>query len=153
MAWIFSLSAECGRNKEEAEAVGRHFDGFIAELDDGSRHPCSSGVSEIDGAWWAVCCPEGVSRTGVSSEDDEQIMTAVGLVLYDRLKTSPSYRYAIVGVEVEGFREFNELDQDVTELDFSGLVLSDSIWRDLGAPDIFVPFASGYHWRPFVRAR
>jgi hypothetical protein len=153
MAWIFSLSAECGHDKHEAEAVAKHFDGYIAVLDDGSRYQCSSGVSDIDGAWWAVCCPDGVRRTGVSSADDALVMTAVGLLLYDHLKTSPSYRYAIVGVEVDGFREYNELDSDVTELDFSGLVLSDAIWRRLGAPDIFVPFVWGYHWRPFVRAR
>ncbi|MCA9030414.1 MAG: hypothetical protein KDA69_04410 [Planctomycetaceae bacterium] len=153
MAWIFSLSAECGHNKHEAECVANHFDGYTVVLDEVSQYPCSSGVSYIDGAWWAVCCPDGVSRTGISCEDDERIMTAVGLVLYDHLKTSPSFRYAIAGVEVDGFREYDELDKDVTELDFSGLVLSDAIWKRLGAPDIFVPFVSGYHWRPFVRAR
>lgn len=153
MAWIFSLSAECGHDKHQAEAVAKHFDGYIAALDDGSRYTCSSGVSEIDGAWWAVCCPDGVSRTGINSDDDKRIMTAVGLLLYDVLKTSPSYRYAIVGVEVDGFRQYHELDSDVTDLDFTGLVLSEAVWRRLGAPGIFLPFVSGYQWRPFVRAR
>ena len=153
MAWIFSLSAECGPNKHKAEAVAKHFDRYIAVLDDGSRYPCSSHVSGIGGAWWAVCCPDDVSRTGVNSEDDERVMTAVGLALYDHLKTSPSHRYALVGVEVDGFRDYDEIDNDVIELDFSGLVLSDELWRHLDAPGMFVPFASGYHWRPFVRAR
>ena len=153
MAWLFSLSAECGPNKHDAESVAAHFNDYNSALDDGSRYPCTSDVSEIDGTWWANCYPEGVSIAGVGNKKDERVMTAVGFSLYEWLMTAPPYRFAIVGVEVEGFREYDEIDSDVTELDFSGLVLSDAIWRRLGAPAMFVPFASGYHWRPFVRAR
>ena len=55
-----------------------------------------------------------------------------------------------VGIEVDGFRDFDELD-DVAEFDFSGLVLSDTIWQHLGKPEKFRPFKPGYRWRPFVR--
>jgi len=152
MAWIFSLSVECGQDQREAESVAKHFDGYVVVINNGSQYPCSSEVSEIDGAWWAVCCPAGVSRTGIGSDEDERIMTALGSALYDRLKSSPPYRYALVGVEVDGFRKYDEIDNDDIDLDFSGLVLSDAVWERLGAPDVFVPFVSGYYWRPFVRA-
>ena len=134
MAWIFSLSAECGHNKHDADAVAKHFDRYTAVLEDGSRYSCSSHVSEIEGAWWAVCCPDGVSRKGVNSVDDERVMTAVGLALYDHLQTAPSHRYALVGVEVDGFREYDEIDNDVIELHISLSPEPENRWYRLGRP-------------------
>lgn len=153
MALLFSLSAECGHDRHEAEAVARHFDEFAPIIDDGSRYQCSTGVPELGRAWWAICCPEGVSRTGIQSDDDQRVMDAIAIALYERLKTAPPFRYALVGIEIDGFRDYEELNDDVTELDFSGLVLSDAVWRHLGAARMFVPFAPGYRWRPFVRVR
>lgn len=80
-------------------------------------------------------------------------MTEMGLPLYERLRTAPPFRYAWVGVEVDDFRTFDELDDDIVRLDFSGLVLADAVWRALGESDHFVPFARGYRWRPFLHAR
>ncbi len=153
MAWIFSLSAECGTDKRCAEAVAAHFDGYVATLDDGRQLPCPAGVSSIEGAWWAICCPEGVTRTGINSSDDERVLTSLSFQLYDHLHSSPPFRYAIAGVEVDGFRNYDELDNDIIDMDFTGLVISEEIWLDHGSPSIFIPFATGYRWRPFIRAR
>ena len=79
-------------------------------------------------------------------------MTEIGFALYERLRSAPPYRAAMVGVEVHGFGSFEEVDDDLVRLDYSGLVIADSIWRRLRSPDIFVPFAPGYRWRPFVEA-
>lgn len=153
MAWVFSLSAECGPEKVEAEAVARHFDGMIVTIDDGSTFACKAGPYHDGEGWWACVCPDKVSRSGIRNEQDARQMTEIGFALYDRLRTAPPYRYALVGVEVDEFRRFSELDDDVVKLDFNGLVLADNVWQRLGSPGIFVPFAPGYRWRPFTQAR
>lgn len=79
-------------------------------------------------------------------------MTEIGFALYERLRGAPPFRFAMVGIEVDGFRTFSELE--ATELDedaFEGLALNEETWRLLGSPSGFVPFAIGYRWRPFVR--
>lgn len=153
MAWLFSLSAECGTEKIAAEAVVAHFHGFVVVLTDGSRFPCETSVGQVDGAWWAVVYPEGVSRGGVGNEKDARELTEVGFILYERLRSAPSFRFALVGVEVYDFKTFEELDDDLVTWDYSGVVLADPIWQRLGSPTIYVPFAPGYRWRPFIRAR
>lgn len=152
MAWLFSLSAECGPAKEAAEAFASHFEGFVVSLHDGSRFQCNSSVQHFED-WWACVLPVGVSRSGINNQDDERQLTLIGNALYERLCSAPPFRYAIVGVELEEFRNFSELDNDVAELDFNGLVLSDAVWKHVGSLSSFVPFETGYRWRPFVKAR
>jgi hypothetical protein len=153
MAWIFSLSVECGTQKEAAEAVAQHFRGLTVTLAHASEFPCGASTFCDDEGWWACICPEGVSRSGIRHEQDAQQMTEIGFVLYERLRSAPPYRYALVGVEVDGFRYFRELDDDVVVCDFNGLVLADAVWQHVGSPGIFVPFTPGYRWRPFVQAK
>ena len=122
-------------------------------LSDGSRFPCEADIGHVDGAWWAAVSPEGVSRGGIGTPKDLRELTEVGFVLYDRLRSAPLFRFALAGVEVYAFKQFEELDDDLVHSDYSGLVLADPVWQRLGSPSIFVPFASGYRWRPFIRAR
>lgn len=155
MAWIFSLAAECGPEKPGAEAFAQHFERLSIACD-GAEHICGTQIYEQDGAWWAVVCPNGLSRSGIRNEQDRRQMTMIGLALYERLRSSPPYRYAIVGVEVDGFCSFDDLDDDLLNLArtmYEGLVITNSIWQRLRCSDIFVPFTAGYRWRPFVEAR
>jgi len=153
MPWIFSLSAEAGPQKEAAEALACHFNGFTVTLPDGSRYPCNANTFHDGEGWWAMICPRGVSGGDIGDEREQQKLTAIGFALYERLRSAPAFRFASVGVDVDGFRSFTELDDDVVTLDFGGLVLSDAVWQHLGSPGIFVPFTPGYRWRPFVQAR
>jgi hypothetical protein len=153
MAWIFSLSVECGTKEEAAKAVANHFSGLIVMLADGSRFPCGAGVHCDGEGWWVVVCPDGVSRGGIRNDQDQRQMTEIGFALYDRLRTSPPYRYALAGIEVDDFRHFHELDNDDLENSgFNGLVLADSVWKHFGSPSRYVPFVPGYRWRPFEAA-
>ena len=152
MAWLFSLSAECGLQKEAAEQFAAHFQRLTVMLADGSRFPCQVDTFHDGEGWCARICPDGVSRSGIRHEQDARQMTEIGSALYERLRSAPPFRFAMVGVEVDGFRTFSELDADVVDCDsFEGLVLGEPGWRLLGAPSVFVPFAPGYWWRPFVR--
>jgi hypothetical protein len=153
MAWIFSLSAECGPKKEAADIVAAHFDGWVIARADASRFPCLTHTFQDGEAWWVMVCFNGISTSGIRHDQDEQEMTELSVGLYERLRSAPPFRFALVGIEVDSFRSFNELDNNVVELDFSGLVVSEAVWEHLGSPGIFVPFAAGYRWRPFTRLR
>jgi hypothetical protein len=153
MAWPFSLSAECGPQQEAAQAVCQHFEGLIVTISDGSSYPCEVSTFRDEENWWACIFPDGVTRTGIGSQEERRQLTEIGFALYERLRSAPAFRYALVGVEACEFRYFKELDDDVVTLDFNGLVLSEWVWQRLGSPSIFVPFSPGYRWRPFIEAR
>lgn len=77
-------------------------------------------------------------------------MTAMGHMLYDHLSSAPSvYRYALAGVEVEEFRDYDELLAETDLTRFPGLVVADSLWRTLGQPSGFETFAPAYRWLPY----
>lgn len=149
MAWAFQLSVECGE-REKAEQVASHFDSAILELRDGTTSVCGAGIhQDIEGGWWAIVCPSGVSRSGVSDSNAARQLSEVGSLLYEKLRTAPPFRYAIAGVESEDFRLFSELDSDLIRLSFDGLVIAREIWEKLGCPSIYVPFGTQYFWRPY----
>jgi hypothetical protein len=154
MAWLFSLAAECGPEKSGAEAFAQHFKRLSVSCD-GTEHICGTQIYEEDGAWWVVVGPNGVSRSGIRNDEDRRQMTKIGLALYERLRSAPPYRYAIVGIEADGFSSFDDLDDalvDPAKNSYDGLVIADSIWQRLRCPGIFVPFTAGYRWRPFSGA-
>jgi hypothetical protein len=143
MAWIFALNAECGPSEATARELSRHFS------------PWPSGASRDSlSNWWCWVAPEGLSRTGIGSDEEAAAMTELGNKLYDRLRSAPAlYRYALVGVETDQFRDFDELFQDTDLTVFPGLVLSDSVWSALGGPPEFVPFSPQYRWIPYTGER
>jgi hypothetical protein len=93
-----------------------------------------------------------VGISGVVDEAGQARMDGIAIVLYERLRTAPPFRYALIGVEVDGFSHFSELKDGNIER-YDGLVLSDAIWRYVGCPSTFVTFAAGTRWRPFVKVR
>lgn len=101
--------------------------------------------------WWGGVWPEGISKVGIRDEDDVIQMNGIARVLYDVLRNAPTFRYARVGVEVDEFRYFSELGDDLVKSDhFNGVVLADEVWRGLGSPETYVEFGPGYRWRPFT---
>ena len=139
MAWLFSLNAECGPSEDHARELARLFDGWPSRV-------------FRDGAnWWCGVIPEGLSRSGVSSDAEATAMTTAGQQLYELLRTAPPvYRYALAGVETDEFRTYDELTADGEDLAiFPGLVISDDIWATVGKPTAFGAFVSGYRWIPY----
>jgi hypothetical protein len=158
MAWIFSLSAECGSNKHQAELFAKHFDGLSFGLITGKSSTCHSNVQKgHEGNWWAVVCPDNISRSGNSTLDDAIDFSELGFRLYKRLMSAPSFRFALVGCEVDEFRSYSELLDDVgtysdghRELTyFDGLVLREDVWKELGMPLGFLPFSEEHRWKPY----
>lgn len=150
MAWAFSLSAECGAEQVAAEQFALHFDGVTWILSDGLQSQCHTAIfQDADENWWCRVCPENVSGTGIDAPDIAYTMTELGILLYKRLRSAPSFRYALVGVEVDEFRTYSELSAEVPATSFPGLVLAESTWRSLGASTIFRPFVPSYVWHPY----
>lgn len=152
MAWVFSLSAECGNVRESAESFTTFFQGLVLTLSDGVEVICQANVFSSGKGWWSLVNPSGVIISGGNETNYELCKairaTEIGYLLYEQLKSAPPFRYAIVGWEVDGFRDENELDADDLET-LSGLVLSQEICEKLNGQSKLQPFAVGYYWQPY----
>jgi hypothetical protein len=150
MAWIFSLSAECGAEQATAAQFAQHFDNVSWTLSNGIQAHCHTEVfQDMAENWWCRVDPRGISEVGVDSPESAYLMTELGILLYQRLNTAPAFRYALVGVEVDEFRTYDELVEEASVLRFPGLVMSENVWQVTGASSAFRPFSHGYVWKPY----
>ncbi len=101
MAWIFSLSVECGTNQFVAEQFSDHFNQVSWVLSNSNESQCTTTIyQDIEDNWWCRVCPSNISKIGIHTPEDAYLMTELGILLYQRLRSAPSFRYALVGVEV-----------------------------------------------------
>jgi hypothetical protein len=149
MAWTFSLSAECCIEQIAAGQFAEHFDGLAWGLSNSYySQSCTATFQDFEENWWCRVCPDGISVLGIDAPDIAYLMTELGILLYQRLRSAPPFRYALAGVEVDEFRTYSELSAESVH-SFPGLVLSESVWRSLGTSPLFRPFSSGYVWQPY----
>ncbi len=150
MAWVFSLSAECGREEARAKLFAQHFHEISLVLSNGRQSQCRAAIfQDLEENWWCQVCPTGISEIGIETPESAYLMTELGILLYQRLRSAPAFRYALVGVEVDEFRTYSELLADSGTLTFPGLVLSKAVWQAMGTPKVFRPFTSEYLWKPY----
>jgi hypothetical protein len=84
---------------------------------------------------------------GIDSPESAYIMTELGILFYQTLRFAPSFRYALVGVEVDEFRTYSELMEDLPNLSLPGLVLAKELTHGLEILPGFRPFSSNYIWQ------
>ena len=154
MAWIFSLSAECGSDESSAKEFAQHFDQIIMGnlwiLSNGSQFQIRTDTfQDIEKNWWCRVCPNNLSELGIDNPESAYLMTDLGLKLYSTLEFAPSFRYALVGLEVDEFRTYSELIEDLPNLSIPGLVLSTALAEEVETLPGFQPFSSGYVWQPY----
>ncbi len=150
MAWVFSLSAECGMEQVAAEQFAKHFNEISWVLSNSSQSQCHTEVfQDLEGNWWCRVCPSGISEVGIYTPESAYLMTELGLLLYQRLRAAPPFRYALVGVEVDEFRTYGELLEEFSPVAFPGLVLAETVWQAAGSSPGFRPFSLGYVWKPY----
>lgn len=150
MTWAFSLSAECGAEQVAAEQFAQHFDGLSWVLSEGLQSQCKTAIfHDSEENWWCRVCPTTLSGVGIDTPDIAYTMTELGIFLYQRLRSAPSFRYALVGVEVDEFRTYLELTTEISAPSFPGLVLAETVWRSLRDSTSFRPFSPGYVWQPY----
>lgn len=153
MVWAFSLAAECGEIRADAERFCQHFYELSWTLSNGLESQfCGDIFQDVEDNWWGRICPSGISATGVDNPETAYLMTELGILLYQQLQSAPGFRYALVGVEVDEFRAYGELSSDagIVAALFPGLVLAESVWRSIGSPLGFRSFARGYVWQPYA---
>ena len=140
----FMLCAECGPDQGRGLAVAAHFDQHPLPSPGGA--PCLAGAwarADGEGNHWAELEPSGPVGHALSAA----ARTAIGLALYERLRTAPPFRYALVGLEVQEFGLRSELTPKAVTL--SGRVLSDALAAELSGVPGGVTFAPGYMWTPW----
>lgn len=141
MAWIYSMWIET-ETEELGKAIKDYFNNHVIKSN-GKKYKISayeSGMVTVD----------GISRIGITSKADADEMTLIGFEFYKLLKKAPEYRYALTGVEVDGWREMSELEEDPNDiLLISGFVIRKDIYEKLGSPGELSEFNSKYLWNPY----
>ncbi len=149
MAWIFSLSAETGPDRTNAQRFERHFAGRRIGTDLGEYNVWTN-VAGYDGAYWCFVGTDQLSRTGIYSVEDALAMSLVGVELYALLRSAPSFRYALVGVEVDAWVTEAEMREDpafITKMD--GFVIERELYKEVGAKGNFQDFTASHVWLPY----
>lgn len=133
MAWLFSLSVECGASEAHASELVRALSGRV--------HAQHTRIFQAnDGSFW------GVLRPSVDIDDEEAVTRATESVLKALSNYAGAYRFGLAGVEVDEARTWSEVVDDVTEgSSLDCLVLSDESYSALGRPKEFSSF--GLAWR------
>lgn len=150
MSWIFSLSAECGKEQTAAEQFSDYFARVSGILSNKNQSQCQTGIfQDIEDNWWCRVSPSGISEVGIDTPETAYLMTEAGILLYQHLRFAPKFRYALVGLEVDEFRTYSELIEENSPQSFPGLVLAETIWQLVGSPPDFRLFSSGYVWKPY----
>ena len=122
----------------------------LSSTHDANQSQCQTDMfTDIDGNWWCRVCPSGLSQIGIDAPESAYLMTELGILLYQKLRSAPAFRYGIVGVEVDEFRTYSELIDDPMVVSLSGIVIDRDIWQSLGSPPAFRNFATGYCWKPY----
>jgi hypothetical protein len=151
MAWIFSLSAECGSDESNTHKFAEHFEGISLLLSNGCQCQCHTDIfQDIEENWWCRVSPNNLSEVGIDSPASAYLMTELGILLYQSLRLAPTFRYALVGVEVDEFRTYSELIEELSNLSIPGLVLAKPIEQELGVLPLFRPFSPIYVWQPYA---
>ncbi|MBW4481260.1 MAG: hypothetical protein KME14_01830 [Tildeniella torsiva UHER 1998/13D] len=150
MAWIFSLSAECGSDETQAKLFAQYFEGMTWTLSNGCQCQCQTDTfQDIDENWWCRVYPKNLSEIGIESPKSAYLMTESGILFYQHLRSAPAFRYALVGVEVDEFRTYSELLEDSSKLSIPGLVLAAEVGQEIKLSSAYRPFSPGYVWLPY----
>ena len=148
MAWIFSLSAECGSDESNAKEFAQYFTAKPCMFSNPWPY-CADTFQDSEKNWWCRVYLNHLSKVGINNTESAFSMTELGLTLYRNLLSSPPFRYALVGVEVDEFRTYSELIEDLPNLSIPGLVLAKTIEQEVETLPIFRAFGSSYVWQPY----
>jgi hypothetical protein len=151
MAWIFSLSAECGSDRQSANEFAQHFADLSWILSNDRTCHCHTDIfPDIEENWWCRVLPSNLSEVGIDSPASAYLMTELGILLYQALRFAPAFRYALVGVEIDEFRTYSELTAELSNLSIPGLVVSKAMTQGLNLPPAFRSFSVNYIWQPYA---
>ena len=115
MTWYFGLAIETG-NREDADKLANYFT-EVSKLWHTPQEEKVRTFQDTEDNWWCHIYFEWY-------EEQTPNLT----YLYEALKESEcEYRYAAAGLEVDEFRTYSELIEDLPTLDIKGLVISSKL--------------------------
>ncbi len=76
MAWIFSLSAECGSDASHVHKFAQHFEGIEWILSNGRQCLARTATfQDMEANWWCRVSPNNISEVGIDSAASAYVMT------------------------------------------------------------------------------
>lgn len=141
MGLIFSLWVET-ETKTQEKAVKSYFEGRSILIGEKIY-----SVLVYDGGMVTV---DGISRIGINTQEDAIEMTLIGKEFFNLLRKAPKFRYALVGLEVDEWRDINEIRRSPRDiLKVPGFVIDKELYRVIGSPGKMEEFNSHYLWLPY----
>ncbi len=141
MAIVFCLWVETESDEKE-KAILSYFN---------TLEPVNSGKKHIIETYrGGVVTADNLSLNGGASETEVNEMSIVGFYLLEHLKKAPDFRYAFVGLDVDGLQFMNEvLENPNYAASFKGFVIRKDIYESMGKPENLVEFNKNYMWNPY----
>lgn len=94
---------------------------------------------------------DGISNIGIQSTSEAKEMTEIGFQFYALLKNAPDFRYALTGVEVDGWLEMEDLHKKPNSIEtISGLVINKKIYEQIKCTSKMEAFKENYLWIPYT---
>lgn len=147
MARVFELGVECGPAPGTWHDMAAHFERLSLVLSSGTHVPCYIECSIP----WVIVNPGRLStHEGMLELRSQSGQRALGNRLYEHLLIAPLFRFAVVGWDVGGWREYEEIDADDISDPIDGLIISTEIWERFGKPNVYVDFRPGYVRCPYL---
>ena len=129
MPWQFAFAAECGPERKNAEAVLEN----IVDSD-WCPGPFYGHLEEDEEEnWWAQ-----VNFPDLKEEQYEEVRE----LIYNNIKEL-NFRYALADIEVDIFRTYSQLKEDLDQMHFDHLLISYDVWQEFGIPPGFFSIGSG----------
>jgi hypothetical protein len=141
MAWIFSLWVEAEKDFEK-KAIKEYFNKRKISTNDKEY-----AVSAYESGMITV---DRISEIGITSQSDADEMTSIGFEFYALLKNAPDFRYAMAGLEVDGFATIKELMDDAEfYLKFKGFVIKKDLYETINGKKNMEIFSENHYWNPY----
>ena len=146
MAIYYNLGIDCGAEREVAEGMMRHFEGFSIGLPDTPPVVVELTCEQARGLWFVGVWPVGVSR-GAPRGDRVELLSdaplqAIEEALWDRLAEIIGYRRAMFGAEIYDMFTFAHRDED-SDIDYQGMVFAVDLFPPSNAVET-TAFREGY---------
>jgi len=91
-----------------------------------------------------------ISRYGIRSNEEALEMTQIGFEFYKHLRKAPNFRYALTGIEVDGWREINELYESPNDIELmKGFVINKKLYELIKCSVKMKTFRENYLWIPY----
>lgn len=157
MAVYYDMGAHF-ESEVDANAFRDYWDGVEIELSNGEHVPFHARAEFAQERWCVGVFLKGMSISSPTGDNDKLLQLPyrdeVVDFIFTRLKTSPTFTYAMFGGECAESIMYDDFhDELLQEPDwpYEGLVMRTTFWDELGKPDGFEAFVEGFVWRGVPR--